>query len=135
MTGEGARLFGGRWNSPGTAVVYASGTLSLAVLELLANLQSRQVEYLVRELRFDDLLISRFDSGALPADWREQPAPPSTQRLGDKWVSAGASVALAVPSVIVDTEWNYVLNPAHADFKRVKIGKSRRFRMDLRFLE
>jgi RES domain-containing protein len=68
----------------------------------------------------------------LPARWRSYPAPEELTALGTEWVTRGASVALRVPSVIVPTEHNYLLNPAHPDFQRIRIGPARRFGLDPR---
>jgi RES domain-containing protein len=70
----------------------------------------------------------------LPADWRAEPPPSSTKRLGDAWVVQARSAILAVPSVIIGGERNYLLNPVHPDFKRISIGKKCPFAFDRRLL-
>ncbi len=133
FSGKGAAQFGGRWNSRGVPVVYASATLSLAVLETLVHLNPPVVfHFKVFHLRFDEGLVEPVPSGKLPAEWREEPPPRSTQAIGDDWVRAGRSAMLALPSVIIPTERNYVLNPAHRDFKRIKIGPPEDFTFDTR---
>jgi RES domain-containing protein len=126
---EGARLYGGRWNSPGTRMVYTSSTVSLAVLEVLVHLQeaSLHFSYLRISVGFNDALVERLDHSMLPDGWRTYPAPSDLQRIGDDWVRSQRSVALEVPSVIVESESNYLLNPAHPDFSSVVIGESKPF--------
>ena len=135
FSGEGARRFGGRWNSPGTPVVYTSGTLALAALETLVHLNPPvRLEYVAIPLDFDDAWVQKLKLSDLPADWMEEPPPPSTQLLGDRWVKQARSAILELPSAIVRIEPNYLLNPAHPDFRKVRIGKAMPFAFDSRLL-
>ena len=137
FTGEGARLYGGRWNTPGNPVVYTAGSVSLAALEMLVHLSSHQVleSYLVCEVRFDETVVATIDAAELPADWRSDPAPLAVQRIGDEWIEAGTSAVLWVPSAIVDTEFNFLLNPAHPEFAAIAIGEPASFRFDPRLVK
>ena len=137
FTGEGARLYGGRWNSKGTAVVYAAGSAALAALELLIHLASQQILdlYQLRDVTFDEKLVEEVRHSDLPANWRSDPAPRALTEVGDIWIASQASVVLRVPSVVIDTEFNYLLNPAHPDFPRFQIGRARDFRLDPRLLK
>jgi RES domain-containing protein len=132
FSGEGARLYGGRWNSPGTRMVYAAGSTSLAILEMLIHLQSDELlqRYVVFEVTFDDKLLS--DLPAVPKSWRRSPPPASVQRLGDEWVRSGPSAVLRVPSVVVPKEWNYLMNPTHADFGEIHVGARQPLKFDPR---
>jgi RES domain-containing protein len=134
--GEGARLYGGRWNSPGTRMVYTSSTISLAVLEVLVHLQEASLlsSYSLISADLDDALVERLDHSMLPDGWRTYPAPSDLQRIGDDWVRSQRSVALEVPSVIVVRESNYLLNPTHPDFASVIIGEPEPFTFDERLL-
>ena len=134
--GEGARLYGGRWNSPGTRMVYTSSTISLAVLEVLVHLQEASIlsSYSLISAGFDDALVERLDRSLLPDGWRSYPAPSELQRIGDEWVRRQRSAVLEVPSVIVERESNYLLNPAHPDFSSVVIGEPEPFTFDERLL-
>jgi RES domain-containing protein len=135
FSGEGAAKTGGRWNSSGVAVVYTSSTKSLAALESLVHLNPPVLfKYVVIGLTFDDTLIEFVDSNALPSDWRVEPPSRSSKAIGDDWVRDARSAVLAVPSVIVTEELNYLLNPTHADFKRISIAKPRKFTFDARLL-
>lgn len=121
--GEAARRYGGRWNSPGTAVVYVTESRALALLEVLAGIRSMRPSsaYVLIPVHFDEAVIRARDLNQLPDEWNQSPPQPSVQRIGD-WVSQQQSVILEVPSVIVPGEHNYLLNPAHPDFGRIEIG-------------
>ena len=134
FTGKGAREFGGRWNSRGTSVIYCAGAQSLAALELLVHLSSLQVleEYQMVRVEFDDGLIERLDAGVLPTTWRDYPAPATLAAIGDAWAINGRSVVLQIPSALVPDENNYLLNPTHPDFRKLKVGKPQSFQFDRR---
>lgn len=133
FSGEGAAITGGRWNSRGARVVYASSTLSLAALESLVHLNPPVFfQYVAFPIEFPETLIT--SPSELPADWRLEPPGPSSKAIGDAWVQANKSAVLAVPTVIIPAETNYLLNPMHADFKRVSIGKPQPFAFDSRLL-
>ena len=134
FTGEGAAKTGGRWNSRGVAVVYTSCTKSLATLESLVHLNPPVLfKYVALHLKFDNALVEVSHLENLPADWRSEPPPPSTKAIGDTWLREARAVLLALPSVITG-ETNYLLNPAHPDFKRISIGKPEPFALDPRLL-
>jgi RES domain-containing protein len=84
---------------------------------------------------FDDAFVSRLDRRRLPRNWRSYPAPPELQLLGDEWVRNDASAVLEVPSAIIETESNYLLNPRHRDFREVRVMDPQRFEFDLRLLK
>lgn len=134
--GEGARRYGGRWNSPGTSVVYASESRALCLLEVLAGIRSvKPIEaYLLIPIRFDDSLVTWVEPGDLPAEWRHSPPPPSTQQIGDRWAEEQRFVILRVPSSIVPDESNYLINPAHPDFARIEIGAREELSIDSRLI-
>lgn len=133
--GEGARLAGGRWNRRGTAVVYTSATLSLAVLEYFVNLPASVAPpdlVMVRADLPDGLAVKSLDAAGLPRNWRQYPAPESLAEMGSRWAEEGKTAVLAVPSAVVPQEKNYLLNPAHPDFRRITIGRPEPFSLDLR---
>jgi RES domain-containing protein len=136
FSGEGARQAGGRWNSPATAMVYTAGDESLAILEMLVHLHDRDQlrRYELFEVRFDLALVTTTDPTTLPRTWRRSPPGRPTQRVGDRWIAAGTSAVLRVPSVLVASEWNYLLNPAHNDFPKIAIGPARPVRLDPRLI-
>lgn len=133
--GEGAWLFGGRWNSRGTRMVYTSATLSLAALETLVHLNPPVAfKYVAIPIEFDEALVETVAAMDLPADWNEEPPPPSTAEIGDRWVRESRSAVLKLPSVIISAELNYLLNPAHSDFKSIRIGTPMPFSFDPRLI-
>ncbi len=119
--GEGARLYGSRWSTPGTRVAFVSGSLSLATLEVLVHLQdsSPLASYVVFTVEFSEELVQ--DHGPLPKNWRSFPAPPETREMGDVWINSNSSVLLRVPSVIIVHEYNFLINPVHHDFPKLII--------------
>ncbi|MGM0542967.1 MAG: RES family NAD+ phosphorylase [Pseudomonadota bacterium] len=133
--GEGARLYGGRWNSPGNACVYVASSESLALLEIMVHLESYRLlnAYALLRLTLPAESILSVGSEDLPDSWQEAPAPAETAELGDGWLSSGQSLALALPSVVVPRELNYMLNPAHPLFeKAIATTESLPFRPDPR---
>jgi RES domain-containing protein len=134
--GEGARLYGGRWNSVGVAMVYTSEHQSLAALEVRVHINTTKNlnRYKCFAFEFDEKMMKVFPDASLPKDWQQEPPPASLQRLGDAWVRAGESAILAVPSVIIPNERNFLLNPGHPDFGRIKRAKSEDFAFDPRLL-
>jgi RES domain-containing protein len=135
FSGEGAAKVGGRWNSRGASVVYTSGTKALAALETLVHLNPPVLfKYVAIRIEFDQDLVLRAALKDLPPDWRIEPPPDSTKKFGDAWVRAGRSAVLTLPSVIISGELNFLLNPAHADFKRISIGTPEEFAFDPRLL-
>lgn len=92
------------------------------------------MQYIAIRVTFDHALVEIFPAKALPPDWRVEPPPPSSKRVGDAWAARARSAVLALPSVIIPGETNYLLNPAHPDFKKITIGKREKFTFDPRLL-
>ena len=133
--GEGARRFGGRWNVLGTRVVYASATLSLAALEFFVNLdRDTEPDQLVAVSADipDDTRIGYIEVSDLPKNWRSYPVPEELQDLGTAWVASASAAVLVIPSAVIPEERNYLLNPAHPDFKRFRLNKPEAFHFDPR---
>jgi RES domain-containing protein len=135
LSGEGARLYGGRWNSRGTPVTYLASSRPLAVLEVLAQLTDAAdlARYALLPVRFDASHVA--DLPELPEDWRALPSPRSTAEVGDGWVAKGESLVLRVPSVVLPAEDNYLLNPAHVAFGAVDVGEPEELEIDARLLQ
>lgn len=135
--GKAARLFGGRWNSPGVAVVYVASTRSLAALEMTVHLDRSTLlsSFVFIPCEFDERLVAAVAHDRLPAQWRRHPPPPELAQIGDAWVKAAQSAALAVPSAIIKDETNFLLNPAHPDFSRIRIGAPQDFEFDQRLIK
>lgn len=136
FSGEGARLYGGRWNSPGHPLVYAAEQASLAVLELLVHLGSSVVlsAYVLIRCEFESEMVEPVQADRLPRAWRSSPALLELRELGDQWIHAQRSVVLEVPSAVLPLERNYLFNPAHADFKRVRVEETQAFASEPRLL-
>jgi len=135
FSGTGAAAEGGPWNSAGVAVVYISEHLAMAAQEKYAHLPKpvpASMKFVKILATFDSSIVTRVDLNKLPDDWREAPLLISTQVIGDEWVKAGTSAILAVPSAIIPEEWNFLINPAHADFKHIKIDPPLPFTFDYR---
>jgi RES domain-containing protein len=136
FTGEGARLFGGRWSSPGTRVVYVSEHQSTAALETLVHALPAGVEqrYKAFQLEWPDELTEKLSLRKLPADWRASPASRSTMQIGDTWTRERRSAVLAVPSAITPADTNFLLNPEHPDFAQIRVRPAVDFEFDPRLL-
>jgi RES domain-containing protein len=134
FTGEGARLFGGRWNSPGRPVVYTAQSQALAALEILVHLDFEKLlsHYLAIPVTIPPHLIEFLSPSSLPKNWRAYPAPRSTHAIGDAWLARASSPALQVPSVVIPSESNFLLNPAHPQFPKLRLGKPVPFLFDPR---
>jgi RES domain-containing protein len=121
--GEGSRLYGSRWTSPGHPVAFAAETLSLAVLEVLVHLQSSALleDYVTFPVVFSERLVEGLDPVILPANWRDYPASPALQTLGDAWVHQATACLLRVPSAVIPHEHNFLINPVHNHFAQLLI--------------
>ena len=133
-SGEGARLYGGRWNSRGVRMVYASTSLALAAVETFVNLEPnlRPPDLVSIEGEIpESLAIDRLNQALLPRTWyatRDE----SLRRFGDEWVKAGKTVALIVPSAAIRGEWNMLLNPMHPDYSMIVFRDPMPFEFDMR---
>jgi RES domain-containing protein len=132
LSGEGARITGGRWNVPGYRAVYTSAHISLAILEILVHAGEPEdlEDWVVIPLELVDKQVERLAAEKLPKDWRSKLE--LSQHLGTKWLTSGSSLALEVPSVIVPDESNILLNPLHADFESMKLGDPKHYLLDSR---
>ncbi|MGH8251174.1 MAG: RES family NAD+ phosphorylase [Steroidobacteraceae bacterium] len=133
--GEGARIHGGRWNSPGRAVIYACDTVTGAMLEKLVHTSGRMPRHQVC-VTYESagaLAIESLEPSDVPG-WDQQNMIAS-RRAGDAWLVAGESVVLRVPSVIFDVERNVLINPAHADFRTIRVIAMEAVRWDERLFD
>lgn len=133
--GEGARLYGGRWNHPGVRATYTSESLSLAALEYFVNLDTDLVPDDLVSVRAEiptGLEHKTIEAGDLPGNWRTYPAPEALQDLGTEWIRRCETVVLSVPSAVVPDERNYLLNPAHQEFSSIRVCSPRPFHFDPR---
>jgi RES domain-containing protein len=124
LSGYGASLSGGRWNSEGTEVVYTSKSVSLAIMENFVHLGvlvNNKLQYSIATINIPDNLIDVLKVEQLPSDWKTNPPPESTAQIGDAWIQNNSSLALVVPSVVVPIEENVLINPLHKDFSKISI--------------
>jgi len=137
FSGEGSRRVAGRWHDKGSPVVYTSVSLALATLEVFVHVDPDDLPddlVAIRADLADRVAVERIDPGALPANWRAAPGPEDLRDIGTNWFAAGKSVALRVPSSVLDeaSEENVLLNPPHADFAALAIGAARPLAFDPR---
>jgi RES domain-containing protein len=133
FTGEGARLYGGRWNSQGVSVVYTAEHRSLAMLEILVHL-TKPKDYELYSVKFDESLVQELAAQSLPRNWDVEPPTSDTQEIGDNWVNSASSAVLSVPSAVVPEERNYILNPRHPAFEQIQIDEAFPCHFDPRLL-
>lgn len=126
LSGSGAEQYGGRFNSPGRPVVYTSGSLSLALLEILvqANATERMSDQVCIPVHVDESMIENYSAEDLPEGWNSVPYTHLSQRIGDQWLTAQRSPVLRVPSVVVPLEYNYLINPRHPGGKAISVRPS-----------
>ncbi len=136
LSGNGAKIYGGRWNSEGQLALYAAASRSLALLETLAHVPARLLQqkvYMLITIGVPDLSpVQTIDWNQLPGGWDTPDIRPMTQKLGDHFLGERKKLLLSVPSVVIPEENNYILNPLHADSKKVKLLYKRRIYFDKR---
>lgn len=137
LDGEGNRVFGARWNSPGRGVVYTCANLSLAVLEAYIHIPGALRLDIpdfeaVRLSIPDDAGTTHISAGELKAMLAAPDPLTACRSAGDGWIAAARDLVLAAPSVIVSEELNLMLNPSHSRMRDVAIVSTRRFRFDER---
>lgn len=137
FNGKGAARFGGRWNSIGMELIYTAGNRSLAMMEVLVHLHLSDLPKDLFMLSIhipDQLAIAELSTEKLPPGWNRFPALTTTAALGDKFILDKEYCILKVPSVVTQGDFNYLINPAHADFRHLRIVDSQPFPFDQRLL-
>ena len=133
--GEGARRYGSRWTPRGLPAVFTSATLSLAALERFVNTDAdiEPVDLVTIAVDIEtNIAIETVTVADLSADWPTYPASPALAMIGERWLRESPSAILSVPSVVIPTERNFILNPRHRDFTRIVIHPSEPFSFDPR---
>ena len=137
ISGEGAGLYGGRWNLKGTKMLYTSQSRSLATVEYLVHIPISMFpdDLCIAEIELPDIESeSSINLKDLPEDWRQYPAPRILGRMGSRWVRTGESLILKVPSAVVEGEWNILINPANPNFRDVRVRSVNAFQLDKRLV-
>ncbi len=135
FSGEGARLYGGRWNRPGKSVVYTAESRSLALLEMLAQDDHLRAHYALIPAHLPaNLSVEQIEASALPDNWRSLGARNQLQAIGGEWLREARSCVLIVPSAVMSAEHNFLINPLHDDFRRIVQGEAEMLETDLRLL-
>ena len=135
FSGEGARLYGGRWNPKGVPLVYTAESRALAMLEMLVQDEPLHARYVVIPATLPDgLAIERVDPAKLPSDWRVPQRTEDLRAIGAEWAASKRTAVLAAPSAVLPEETNYLLNVLQPDFRRIRVGKPRVLVTDVRLL-
>ena len=138
LDGRGGLFASGRWHTPRRLVCYASESLALASLEVLVHCDPDLVPRDLVAIEVDipaSVVVEELDPRRLPRAWRRYPAPRALQRLGNTWLDRAAACVLRVPSAIVPSESNFLINPVHPDIRRLHVVRKSPFRFDPRLVE
>jgi RES domain-containing protein len=138
LSGKGASRSGNRWNSKGTEIVYTSESRALAMAEVAVHLTIATMpgDFVMMEIEIPDKVkIEEINIEDLPGNWNIHPPVPGTQKMGDRFIDAREQCVLKVPSAVVQGDFNYLLNPHHKDFKKIKIVQIAKFPFDKRIFE
>ena len=130
LSGYGAYLYGGRWNSKGMHMLYTSSTASLAMLEMLVHGIEARDEYCVAIIEIPEENILELEETELPPEWNQYPAPSALKSIGDNFIRENKYLILKVPSAIVSIESNLLINPQHKDFQKIVLLESYKIGVD-----
>jgi RES domain-containing protein len=115
-------------------VIYVGGSAALAVLEILVHIGEPddlyRIPYVLIPVEFEPELVS--EPNALPPRWHQDPPPLEAAAVGDRWVASQVSLLLKVPGAVIQSEFNYLINPSHPQFGELEIGPPEPFRFDSR---
>jgi len=136
LSGTGARLYGGRWNSVGQPMVYLASNRSLAVLEVLVHLSPAifPCDFCMAEFAVPSDNITTLETDDLPNNWQDILSPNQLKKIGDDFLKQQKSLLLKAPSAIVPEEYNYLVNPLHPDASKIKLIKQQSFNFDERLI-
>lgn len=138
LSGEGARLYGGRWNREGTAVLYTASNSSLAMLEKLVHLQPSLFPEDLKMVHLEvpeNVSLITVKKKELTTNWRDESLTYHLHNLGEQFIKEGKALGLIVPSVINDIDTNVILNVRHPDYSKIKIIKTTKVLFDKRLLQ
>lgn len=136
LSGTGASLYPGRWNSKNVRMLYTAQSASLATLETVVHIAGMRLSaaYCMIVLQIPNELIAAVLPDELPSNWNAYPAPEALRTIGDRFIQSNTHLALKVPSAIVPDDYNFLLNPLHLEFHRVKILQQRTYNFDGRLV-
>jgi RES domain-containing protein len=138
LTGQGAKIYGGRWNSVGNAMLYCAYSPSLCLLEFACNAsgiaKTNQTSLLTLKLE-TKVKIETLTTNGLPDNWQQVPSPDSLKMIGNNWIKSNKTLALKVPSAIMPLEYNLLINPLHKDFSKLVIENVVDMNIDRRILK
>jgi RES domain-containing protein len=136
LTGTGAAMYGGRWNRKGTPVLYTGETKEIALLETIVHTPPMIVPKLdIVTLEIPDDSIMTIEIDMLPSNWESYPAPTVLSEIGEQWVEDSKAIALKVPSCIIHSAYNLILNCRHIDYRFVKLVDKRNFKFNSRLIK
>lgn len=138
LSGKGAALRGARWNSVGVELIYTGANRSLAMAEVAVHLTlaTLPADYWMMTIGIpDDMEIAEVPLSDLPDNWNAFPHPFSTRRIGDRFVAESKSAVLKIPSVVTQGDFNYLINPKHPHFPRIKVKSLEKFPLDRRLFK
>lgn len=138
ISGYGAKLYGGRWNIVGNAMLYTACSPSLAMLEFVCNASgiAKTVQTSLLTLKLDGKVkLEQLTVNEMPENWQDVPAPDILKRIGDNWLKGNTSVGIKVPSAVMPIEFNVLINPLHKDFSKLTIDNIVKMDIDKRIIK
>lgn len=137
LSGKGAEIAGGRWNSKGVPVIYCGASRALCTTEIAVHTPLGNIpeDYQIISIKIPDTGIYEISESKLPKDWRVFPHSIDTQKIGDQFVRENKHLVMRVPSAVVQGDFNFVINPRHKDFSKVKIQHVQAFEFDTRLFK
>lgn len=138
LSGVGAAIKGARWNSIGVELIYTASNRSLAMAEVAVHFTMATIpsDYMMVTIYIpDDISIKKLNIKDLPTDWNSFPHPIFTQAIGDKFIANNQHCILQIPSVVTRGDYNFLINPKHADFSKIKILTLEKFPFDKRIFK
>jgi RES domain-containing protein len=138
LSGRGAEINGGRWNSKGFATLYTSSSRALCAIEIVVHVPAGIIPkdyFMVSIFIPDSEVVETISLEKLPDSWNNNPISGSSQSIGNKFLNEQKAMVLKVPSAIIKDEWNYIVNPIHPNFKKVKIIAIEPFAFDTRLFK
>lgn len=137
ISGNGAKMYGGRWNNKGVPVLYTSSTRALAALEILVHISTNNVQpidFSILSINLPENSIDEIPFTALKTEIDKNGLNSNFKFIGDNWIKSNSSLLLKVSSIVIPEEYNFLVNPLHKNFNKVKIVEKKLFRFDKRLV-